>query len=332
MDLFLSSYGTYLHVREGMFEVSIPAQDGQPARKQQVAAKRVRTIVMGTSGALSTDAIQLALEHNVDILFADRGGDPIGRVWHPKLGSTTSIRKRQLEASLSNVGVRHVCAWLTEKLDRQARLLEHLRKHRDKDRARIDERAAEIRGYADKLAALADAPTIDEVADTIRGLEGTAGRRYFELLSGLTPKRYRFSGRSMRPAADAFNAYLNYGYAILYNRVEKALMIAGVEPYLGFLHRDGYNQKSMIFDFIEPYRVYVDHVVFRLFAGKRVNDQCFAGIPQGVTLEKPGKQQLVEALYKYLDEDKTRHRGRNVTRQHGLQLDAHRFANELIGR
>jgi CRISPR-associated protein Cas1 len=46
----------------------------------------------------------------------------------------------------------------------------------------------------------------------LRGLEGTAGRPYFEPISFVMPKDYAFSGRSMRPAKDAFNAFLNYAY------------------------------------------------------------------------------------------------------------------------
>ena len=331
MDLILNTYGTYLHVHEAMFEVRIPQPEGAPKRTR-VAAKKVRTIILATGGALSTNAIQLALQHNIDILFSDRSGMPYGRVWHPKLGSTTSIRKRQLEASLDNRGVAYVTEWLTQKLERRATLLEHLRKHRDRHAELLHDKAEELRGYALKIKGQEAAPDISAIADTLRGLEGTAGRIYFETLSRLLSERYRFSGRSMRPAADPFNAFLNYGYAILYGRVEKALMIAGIEPYLGFLHRDGYRHKSMIYDFIEPYRVHVERVVFRLFSGKKMNDQQYTAVAQGISLAKPGKELLVDALYQYLDKDKLRHRGRNTTRQHALQADAHRFANELIGQ
>ena len=170
------------------------------------------------------------------------------------------------------------------------------------------------------------------MADTLRGLEGTAGRLYFETLSYVLPADYRFTGRSRRPAADAFNAFLNYAYGILYSRVEKALMVAGVDPYLGFLHRDDYNQLSMVFDFIEPYRTWVDETVFRLFSAKKVNQAHTEPLAQGVTLNAAGKALLVEAFGRYLDGDSIRHRGRNLLRGVALQADAHQFANALIGR
>ncbi|RME95204.1 MAG: CRISPR-associated endonuclease Cas1, partial [Bacteroidetes bacterium] len=135
-----------------------------------------------------------------------------------------------------------------------------------------------------------------------------------------------------RPAEDAFNAFLNYGYGVLYSRVEKALMIAGLDPYLGFMHRDDYNQRSMVYDFIEPYRVWIDKVVFGLFARKHIRESHYEALTRGVSLVKGGKEVLLAALLDYLDERKIRYRGRQLNRGHALQLDAHRFAQQLIGR
>ncbi len=80
---------------------------------------------------------------------------------------------------------------------------------------------------------------IDEIDSTLRGgLEGTAGRVYFNTLSSLLVERYRFHGRSFRPAGDPFNAFLNYAYGVLYSRVEKVLIIAGLRSICGF-HASG---------------------------------------------------------------------------------------------
>ena len=174
-----------------------------------------------------------------------------------------------------------------------------------------------------------------DVADTLRGLEGTAGRLYFETLSYVLPKEYQFSGRSSRPAQDAFNAFLNYAYGILYGKVEKTLMLAGLDPYVGFLHRDDYNQLSMVYDFIEPYRGWADEVVFRLFSAKKVNKAHISevsGSRTGFSLNAEGKALLVNAFNAFLDHDPIRYRGRNLVRSHCMQLDAHQFANELIGK
>ncbi len=182
-----------------------------------------------------------------------------------------------------------------------------------------------------------EANRVSEIADTLRGLEGTAGRLYFETLSYVLPNDYQFNGRSSRPALDAFNAFLNYAYGILYSKTEKSLIIAGIDPYLGFLHRDDYNQLSMVYDFIEPYRIYADEVVFRLFTAKKVNKSHTSPLAgrdgkPGATLNAEGKALLVTTFNEFMDNDPIRHRGRNLCRSHCIQLDAHQFANELIGK
>lgn len=330
MHLHINTYGSYVHVKDDTFEIRRKNEQGEVERKQ-FAAHKVTGIIMTTGSALSTDAIRLAMQHNVDLLFVEHDGDPIARLWHSKLGSTTKIRKAQLEASLSAEGLRWVKTWLLAKLSNQVSFLKDLKKHRPQHADFLNDKQARIEALALSVQRQ-QAPTVAAVADTLRGLEGTAGRLYFETLSYVLPPDYRFAGRSRRPATDAFNAFLNYAYGILYSRVEKALMVAGVDPYLGFLHRDDYNQLSMVFDFIEPYRAWADETVFRLFSAKKVNKAHTEPLAQGVTLNAEGKALLVEALGNYLDQDAIRHRGRNLLRSVALQADAHQFANALIGR
>ena len=331
MQLYLNTYGVYLHIKDALFEVRLP-QPGGGYDIKHFAAHKVTSIILTTSAALSTDAIRLALMNNVDIIFADSSGFPLGRIWHSKLGSTTAIRKAQLEASLGPVGVGRVVDWLVAKLEQHAGFLKDLKKHRNTLHPLLDERIAQIANLGESIRLLRDAPKVDQIADTLRGLEGTAGRLYFDALSAAMPSEYRLQGRIFRPAADSFTAFLNYGYGILYARVEKALMLAGLDPYVGFLHRDDYNQKSMVFDFIEPYRGYADRVVFRLFSGKLINQSHTRVLANGLALDTPGKQLLIEKFNHYLEVETIRYQGRNQTRANAMQQDAHRFANELIGK
>jgi len=331
MQLYLNTYGTYLHVKDAMFEIRIPSKEGIP-QKHHFAAHKVSSIILSTSAALSTEAIKLALSNNVDIIFADSTGFPIGRVWHSKLGSTTRIRKRQLEASLNKDGLKWIIQWLDAKLANQSNFVKDLKKHRSQLGDYLDDKAKKIESLRESLLLQASAESTDLVADTIRGLEGTAGRLYFETISHVMPTQYSFQGRSTRPAKDAFNAFLNYGYGVLYSRIEKVLMIAGIDPFVGFLHRDDYNQKSMVFDFIESYRIQVEIVVFRLFTAKKVNQTHYEPIANGITLNKEGKQLLIERLNDFMEVETIRYKGRNQTRSNAMQSDAHVFANTLIGK
>lgn len=293
----------------------------------EISCKKVSSILISTAAYITTDAIKMAMENNIDIVFIDEFGDPYGRVWHPKLGSTTLIRRRQLEIAETEDGLMLALEWVKSKFNNQIELLKRLRQTRP-------HRSAEITSYIEKLEKVSEGlnslgGTIDECRSTIMGIEGSGGRIYFEALSSLMPDRFRFDGRSRNPAKDEFNALLNYAYGVLYSLVEKACIIAGLDPYVGFIHTDHYNKKSLVFDLIENYRIWADEVVVNLFAGRKVKVEHFEAIPNGFTLNKEGKAALLTDFNAFMDEA-VRYRGRNIKRCNIIQFDCHRIANELI--
>lgn len=312
-----------------MFEIKTKQDKNLPPKTNHIAAHKITSFVMNKGASLSTDAIVLALKYNIDIVIVDNLGHPIGRFWHSKLGSTTKIRKQQLTASLNSEGLLWIKTWLCQKLENQSDFLNSLKKHRSKQHEFLDEKINKILDFRDKINK-AEAETVKEVAESFRGWEGSSGRHYFEALSTCMPEAFAFQGRSFRPARDEFNAMLNYAYGILYSRVERALMLAGLDPFVGFMHRDDYNSKSLVFDYIEPYRIYAESFVFRLFTGKKINKAFFEKLTQGFSLNKEGKEFFVGPYLEYLDSDKIRYKGRLQTRMNAVQLEARRFANSLI--
>lgn len=327
MQIHLNTYGTYLHVKDQLFEVR--RREAGELVKTQLSAHKVKSFWVNKGIALSADAVQLAMLHNIDIVFLDGMGHPYSRVWHSKLGSTTLIRKEQLRASLGPAALRYTQQWLGGKLDNQIHFVKRLASHRLKHADYLNERLVQLQRIREKLASL-NAEHLDDIANTIRGLEGTAGRLYFEVLSFVLAPPYQFKGRSSRPAADSFNAFLNYAYGILYSRVEKALILAGLDPFLGFLHRDGYNYKSLVYDFIEPFRIYAEEPVFRLFSGKKVRQNHVDQLANGCSLNKEGKVLLIERFNRHFEEERIRYKGRNQSRSNIIQFEAHQVANELI--
>jgi len=327
MQLIINTYGSYLHIKDEMFEIII--RKGGEVKKHYFSVKKVQSILMSKGTAMSTAAIITAMKNNIDIVVLENNGTPVGRFWHSRPGSTTKIRKRQLEASLNKTGVEWVVKWLSDKVANQVDFLKRLKKHRSNKAEYIQETIDKIEALGSKIRE-SKADRIKEIEDSLRGWEGTIGRMYFGLLSELLVPKYRFKGRSFRPAQDPFNAFLNYAYGILYSRVEKALVIAGLDPYTGFMHRDDYNTKSLVFDFIEPYRIIAEEVVFKLFSGKRVNDTHTDKITNGYSLNEQGKALLTERFFKFFEEEKIRYKGKNQSRANALQMDAHAFANSLI--
>lgn len=329
MQIFVNTYGTYVHVKDEMFEIRVPEKQKDKTKINHIAAHKITSFVLSKGAALSTDAIILALQHNIDIVVIDGFGNPMGRFWHSKLGSTTKIRKEQLKASLNQTGLKWIKEWLSQKLENQADFLNDLKKHREKLKDYLNEKSESILDLRQKIIE-AEAKTVDEIADSLRGWEGSAGRHYFDALSKCMPDTFAFQGRSFRPAKDEFNAMLNYGYGILYSRTERALMLAGIDPFVGFMHRDDYNTKSLVFDYIEPYRIYAERFIFRLFTGKKINKKYFTELTNGFSLNEEGKAFFVTPYLEYLDSEKIRYKGRLQTRMNSVQLEAHRFANSLI--
>lgn len=326
MELFINSFGAYVQKNGDCFKIRTDE------KTIEIPCQKVSSIIISTSALVTTDAIKLAMDNNIDIVFLDHSGYPFARVWLPKLGSTTLIRRRQLEISESTDGLRYALDWVRNKFDNQISLLLRLRQTRPHRSSEITSAINELKEISSRLETLLlEYSSISECRNEILGIEGTGARVYFDIISALLPERFQFKSRSRNPAKDEFNALLNYAYGILYSRVEKACIIAGLDPYLGFLHSDNYNKKSLVFDLIENYRVWADEIVINLFASRKVKVEMFDKVPNGMVLNKEGKILLVTEFNNFLEQT-VRYRNRNVQRKNIIQFDCHRFANQLIGK
>lgn len=321
MQIFIHTPGFSVVQKDGCFRLK---------RKQEsfdLSPQKVESLVISNKAMISSQAVILALENNVDLIFLDGYGDPVGRVWFSKLGSTTRIRRRQLEAAQGELGLRLAAEMIEQKMDNQLRFLKKLMRSRPGKEALFENPLAVIEKAKSDIRITLENET--DWPSRLIGLEGAAGRAYFGCLSGLMPERYRFNGRSRRPAKDGFNACLNYGLGILYSMVEKACILSGLDPYIGFLHADNYNKKSLVFDLIEPFRVFAEQTTVHLFTGRKVQDDFFDMGDNSVSLNSDGKTVLAKALTAHLEES-MRYRQRNVKRRHILRHEAHRLANLLL--
>ena len=169
----------------------------------------------------------------------------------------------------------------------------------ERERKRNIERIEDYRIKVSKL----EGEMVNDVAPTLRGWEGQASRIYFSTIVKYLPKEYQFEQRSQHPAMDAANAFLNYGYGILYGKIEGALIKTGIDPYIGVLHRDDYNRPVLVYDIIELYRIWVDYVVFTLLAQNGITEECYSIREDGsYWLEPLGRRILIQSMNDYLDE------------------------------
>lgn len=324
MKLVINTPGSYISKSGECFSVK------NDETKQEISAKKVEQILITTRAALSTDVIELALENNIDIVFLKSSGQPLGRVWHSKLGSITTIRRKQLFLQDNPFGLILVKEWILQKLNNQADFLSKLAMNRrDKRRDLIKEAIEMINTQIDNVDSIPKGKTVEDVRDSIQGYEGSASRAYFSTLGKLIPEKYTFEKRSRNPALDAFNCMLNYSYGILYSSVEKACILAGLDPYIGIMHTDNYNKKALVFDLVEMYRTYMDEFIFKLFSTKKVKDDFFDRVEEGYYLNKEGKKLLIFEYNKEL-ERKLRYKGKNIKFSDIMQYDCHKIANRIL--
>ena len=321
MQLVINTRGSYLKKKGNCFQIK------NDDKVFEISEKKIESILITTSATLTTDAIKMAVDNNIDIVFLDYFGFPFGRVWHGKLGSTTLIRRRQLEIAEKLEGLKLAKKWAVKKMENQVNLLKELKKNRPKLKDELQEKINKIEEMKNNLKKLTG--TINDKRNTMLGLEGMGSKIYFESINLIMPKKFKFNGRSRQPAKDEFNCLLNYGYGVLYSKVEKACIIAGLDPFVGFMHTDNYNKKSLVFDIIELYRTYIDETVIHLFSKRKVKEQYFDKIENGLTLNKDGKALLIEALNNNFEKT-VKYRGRNVCVKNTIQLECHKIANSLI--
>ncbi|GAB6094232.1 CRISPR-associated endonuclease Cas1 [Desulfatiferula olefinivorans] len=321
MQIFVNSPGSMINQKDGCFRFS------NKDKSFDVSPEKIESIVTTNKAMISTQAINLALDNNIDIIFLDSKGDPKGRVWFSKMGSTALIRRKQLEAELSEVGINLVIDLVREKVSNQIRFLKKLALARPGKHDVFTGPVQTLTGIFDKLVFSEE--NLNSIRNSIMGYEGSAGKVYFQCISSIMPTEYQFNGRSRRPAKDPFNAILNYGLGMLYSRVEKACIIGGLDPYIGFLHTDNYNKKSLVFDLIEPFRIYAEQTAVYLFTGKKIKETHFDRFDHSVALNEKGKPLVIETLNSHMDE-KIRYRGRNIKRKNIIHQEAHNLTNILL--
>ncbi len=300
-------------------------------KKIEISAKKVEQILITTAAALTTDALLLAVDNNIDVVFLRYNGKPFGRVWHSKLGSISTIRRKQLMLQELPLGLQLTKEWINRKFDNQSNFLKKLLQNRrdEKRRILIKDAVSKIEEFKIKLNSLDKYNNIDEARYIVLGYEGNVGRIYFQTLGQLIPEKHRFTERSRNPAKDQFNCMLNYSYGVLYSQVERACILAGLDPYIGIMHTDNYNRLAFVYDIVEIYRGHMDEIVFKLFSTKKVADEFFDPVEGGVYMNQDGKKLLIEAINKAF-ETKIKYRGRNIELQNTMQYDCHEIANRIL--
>lgn len=296
MDLIVQTYGTNISRDNEGFVIS------NKYGTQRISADDVSAIFVSKGIRISSDAIMLAIEKEVEFLFTDRSGHPLGRVWSSKYGSLSVIRKGQLRFVYTPDAVCWIQEILVHKVQNQQAFLLTMGAQDASSRLAVERAVSRLEEYILKIKS-SSASLIQDIAPKYRGWEGFASRIYFETLNIFLPDEYRFEKRSQHPALDVVNALLNYGCGMLYGKIEGMLIKCGIDPYVGVMHRDMYNRPVLVYDVIEKYRVWVDYVVYTLVCQRVITDEYYSVQEDGsYWLELLGRRVLIQSLNDYLDE------------------------------
>lgn len=295
MELVLNTYGVSLNRDGESFVISTTDS------RQRIPSIGITSIQISRGAQITSDAVMLAIEHEIEILFMDKTGKPVGRIWSPRYGSISTIRKGQINFAYSKDAVDWIKGVIDKKMENQQALMLLLCKH-DDITIDVDKNISRIEDYRTKVRSL-KGDIVNDIAPSIRGWEGRAANIYFSTINAFLPKAFQFKERTQHPARDVTNAFLNYGYGVLYGRIEGALIKAGIDPYVGVMHRDDYNRPVLVYDIIELYRIWVDYVVYTLLAQKVVTDEFYSvREDHSYWLEPLGRRVLIQSINDYLDE------------------------------
>jgi CRISPR-associated protein Cas1 len=289
MDLLIDTYGTRIGASGERIVLSFP----KAKEKKEYPIRRLDKIAILRPASLTTDAVQLALEHDVDIVYLGAFGKPIGRFFSSEPRGLASLRKAQLDASNSlERSFALAKAFVKGKCANQISHMRHLGLKHKKD---FSVELLQAQTMLDSVDLL---PVSDKSKEQLLGTEGYIADRYFSCLKKLC----KFSKR-IPQGRDKYNSALNYGYGILYNEVERACLYVGLDPYLGLYHSERYGKPALVLDLVEEFRVsVVDTAIFPLFVSKEIGKRkYFERIAKGrYQLSAEGKALVVEAVMKHL--------------------------------
>ncbi len=252
-QLILSGFGIYLGKKSERLQIKL---QGKVA--YEFPFFRISEVVVASRGvSLSSDLLKEFCEHGIRLTFVESSGRPYAMLSSPILTATVASRREQLMAYNDERGLELSRLIVRGKIRNQRHLLLYFGKYL---KTSAPERYKVLESIAPKLRSLeiqargVKGACIEERRDNLMGLEGVAGRLYWDGVKAIIESKAEFAGRMHQGASDPVNSLLNYGYAILYSHVWGAVVNAGLEPFAGYMHVDRPGKPSLVLDMVEEFR------------------------------------------------------------------------------
>jgi CRISPR-associated protein Cas1 len=299
--LYVSTQGAYLH-REG--ETVVVEVEKQ--KTLQLPIHTIDGIVCFGNVLCSPFLLGFCAERDVAVSFLSAHGRFLASVRGPVSGNVLLRRKQYRmaddESATKTIASNVICGKLA---NCRVVINRTIRDHEDKIDAGALKKASESIGHIIRL--MEKANTTDEA----RGFEGQGSAEYFSVFNHLIIEQkddFIFSERNRRPPLDEVNALLSFVYTLLSHDVRSALETVGLDPQVGFLHRDRSGRHSLALDLMEEFRsVIADRLVLSLINRQQVNKKDFTTSASGAVMMSDAARKTVLVEYQNRKQDKVLH-------------------------
>ena len=255
--LFVTTQGAYL-AKDG--ETVAVRIDGETALR--VPLHTLGAIACFGNVGCSPFLMGFCGERNVGLSFLTENGRFLARVQGPVSGNVLLRREQYRRADDPVFSARIAAACVLGKVANcRTVLLRARRDHAD----RVDTDA--LQQAADRLSASMRRLQDDLDLDAVRGIEGDAARVYFEAFDHLIVRdkdHFFMRGRSRRPPLDRVNCLLSFLYTLVLHDLRSALESVGLDPAVGYLHRDRPGRAGLALDMMEEFRPMADRLALSL--------------------------------------------------------------------
>jgi CRISPR-associated protein Cas1 len=291
--LFVTTQGAYL------------SKEGESVVVRAEGVVRSRIPLLGLEGivcfgqvGVSPALMALCCQRGVAISFLSRHGRFLGRVVGPVSGNVLLRREQYRQADREETALGAARAVVGAKIvSARAVLLRALRDHADT----VPHEA--LQGAAVRLQQLLAELERAGGLETCRGIEGAAAQAYFGVFDGLIVQQkeaFHFAGRTRRPPLDGVNSLLSFVYTLLVHDIRGSLEGVGLDPAVGFLHRDRPGRPGLALDLLEEFRPWLaDRLVLSLINLKQVSaGDLELSESGGVHLTEAGRRTVLVAYQK----------------------------------
>ncbi len=322
-------------------EANVISERGKRMRTVRVPLIKVDQVVIAGDATVTSPALHALLENHVEVCFLSYYGNFLGRL-SPEFSKNSLIRIEQHRAHDDPARALVLAKqFVAGKLSNCRTLL--MRTNRKLENAEIEQAVAMLKTMVEKVECFqgwkvdwrdsqATNPAVEVVNDLL-GLEGAGSAEYFGAFGKMLKFDWGFGGRHKRPPTDPVNALLSYGYTILMHKVQSAIGIVGLDPFIGFLHSSQYGKPALALDLMEEFRpVTVDSVVMTLINTGALKREDFVEELGTFRLTDAGRRTFLEKFEERLNtpvEHPTF--GYKATYQRCLELQTRLLSKHLTG-